>query len=132
MNEITSFVDGYDTSQQARIAFAWNGKHAKEFNDANQDFRRQVITHTLSRLDVVPLELVRDLFTAETQHAQEAWGVNLWVSALAQTLLIRGGAQELEIYGAAMGRGMDAGLASRNIQLPKSLALLLAAACRER
>jgi hypothetical protein len=132
MNELTAFVDGYDGTQQARITFAWNGKHAKEFQDANLELRRLVIENALPRLDVVPLALVRDLFTAETQFAQEAWGVNTCVSALAQALLIRGGASELEVYGAAIGRGMDAGLASKNIQLPPTLSLSLAQTCLER
>jgi hypothetical protein len=39
----TDFISGYAVDQLPQIMFAWNGKHAEEFEDTNQEFRWQVV-----------------------------------------------------------------------------------------
>lgn len=111
---VAEFVTFYTPSlDRPRICFAWNGAHAERFRDANEEFRRAVIKHALADLGAAPIELVRDLFDAETAHAWEAWGV--WfaaVHALARELLTRGGVEFVEDYLAGKFRGMDASCAA--------------------
>jgi len=110
MSTPAAFVANYSTAEcQARIAFAWNRKHAEQFLDANQEFRHPVVEHVLADLHTVTIELVRDLFDAETAFAKEAWGVNGCVTPLARELLTRGGPEYVEDYlRGKLGRGMDA------------------------
>ncbi len=42
MNPLT-FVSSYDSNLKVQIDFDWNGKHADEFQDRNQQFRRAII-----------------------------------------------------------------------------------------
>jgi len=109
--------------ERARITFAWNGKHAEEFQDANDAFRQQVLEVVLADVRAAPIELVRDLYDAETAHAKEAWGVNTEaVRSLAEELLTRGGPEFVEDYlRGKLGRGMDAFCASY-FDCPRELA----------
>src|SRR5262249_22075490 len=77
-------------------------------------------------LDTSPLILVRDLYLAETKFAKEAWGVHSCVSALAQTLLMRGGLSEFDYYYEGLKCGWDAYMAARNIHLSPEINSLLA------
>ncbi len=131
-NEVAQFATSYDPKNFNAIAFAWNGKHAEQFADANADFRRKVIDVVLAQPDAVPIELIRDLYTAETEYSREAWAVLPAVSQLAELLLIRGSNAFLDQYANGMGQGFDAALASRNISLPKSVAASLLAECEAR
>jgi hypothetical protein len=108
---------------RARVAFAWNGKHAEEFEDANYNFRRSVLRVVLADLHAAPIALVRDLYDAETAMAKEAWGVYAEaVRALAEELLTRGGPDYVEDFLAGkIGRGMDA-YCSAFFECPRELA----------
>lgn len=111
MSDLAEFVQFYTPAlDRARVAFAWNGRHADHFADANEPFRRRLLKHVLRTLGTVPIELVRDLFDAETAWAQQAWCVNAeGVRALAEELLTRGGPEFVEDFLAGkIGRGMDA------------------------
>ena len=111
MHQIADFVTFYTPSlDRARIGFAWNGLHADRFHDANEEFRRRVRKHVCAALGTTPIELIRDLYDAETAWAQQAWCVNAeGVRALAEELLTRGGPAFVEDYLAGKsGRGMDA------------------------
>ncbi len=111
MTDSDKFVKHYATAEdRQRIVFAWNGKHAEEFHDANYEFRQQVLEVVLSDIRTVPIELIRDLYDAETALAKEAWGVYTEaVRALAEELLTRGGPAFVEDFLAGkIGRGMDA------------------------
>ncbi|MDZ4821097.1 MAG: hypothetical protein SGJ20_19200 [Planctomycetota bacterium] len=74
-NDVTTFVAGYTSADECRICFAWNGKHAEEFDDANMNFRDAVYDFVLDDIEAVPIELVRDLFKAEAECSVEAWGI---------------------------------------------------------
>lgn len=111
MTDPREFVKQYRTVEdRSRVVFAWNGKHAEGFADANYDFRQLVLEIVLSDLKGAPIELVRDLYDAETALAQEAWGVYAEaVRALAEELLTRGGPAFVEDFlRGKIGRGMDA------------------------
>lgn len=126
MSDISEFVEFYTPSlDRPRIHFAWNGHHAERFRDANEDFRRRVLDYVLPNLGAAPIELVRDLYDAETAWAQQAWCVNAeTVRALAEELLTRGGPAFVEDYLAGKFRGMDASGAAY-FECPRALALLL-------
>jgi hypothetical protein len=118
------FVAGYETARdRARIAFNWNGEHAEQFRDANYDYRRLVLKVVLTNLASAPIDLVRDLYDAETAWAKEAWCVNSEaVSALARELLTRGGPDYAEDFlTGKVGRGMDASCAAY-FDCPRELA----------
>jgi hypothetical protein len=134
MNHTQQFVNSYSTAEdRQRIVFAWNGKHAEEFHDANDEFRQQVLALVLADPAVVPIELVRDLFDAETAMAKEAWGVNTEaVRALTRELLTRGGPAFVEDFLIGkIGRGMDAYCAAY-FDCPRELAEKLLAEVERR
>lgn len=97
MNDIEQYICNY-ASNDINIRFDWNGKHSDELEDRNYQFRRLVIEQVLQRSDIAPLSLLRDLFKAETQLANEAWGVSRCVSDLANLMLIRGGIEVINDF----------------------------------
>lgn len=130
MPVVKEFVRTYTPQAEAKIAFAWNGKHASELVDSNMQFRQEVCAHFENENDVFSLALVSALFKAETLFAKEAWGVNRVVSKLAQELLERGGVEYLDVYLAGARCGMDAFMETGNITLSKSRCQELVDRCR--
>lgn len=116
-----------------QIAFAWNGQHAETFADSNYEFRRRVVEVVLLDPSAAPIELVRDLYDAETRWAAEAWCVYAEaVRALAEELLTRGGPDFVEDYLAGkIGRGMDASC-SAYFDCPRELTVRLLAEVEHR
>jgi hypothetical protein len=98
MVDVADFIAGYAAADEARIRFAWNGQHADAFVDHNLEFRVSVREAVLADVSAAPIELIRDLFRAETQFAREAWCVTDGVGVLAEALLRRGGATYLDDY----------------------------------
>ena len=90
MDNLSQFIASYTDGDEHRIAFAWNGKHADAFQDANHEFRQAVLDAALASADVAPLALIRDLFRAETEWSREAWCVDNRVADLAGIMLTRG------------------------------------------
>lgn len=134
MADVAQFVAGYLSSRdRARIAFAWNGKHAEQFDDANYPFRRQVLKRALANPGAVSIDLVCDLYDAETAWAKEAWCVYAEaVRALAEELLTRGGPDYVEDFLAGkIGRGMDA-FGAAYFDCPRALAERLLAEVEQR
>lgn len=62
---VDNFITLYEGDNR-RIRFAWNGKHADDFEDANETFRAAVLARLLAHPELAPLPLVRDVFVAET------------------------------------------------------------------
>jgi hypothetical protein len=134
MSDDDRFVVNYVSARdRSRLAFAWNGKHADEFRDDNSEFRRRVLRRIRAKLSAVPIELVRDLYDAETAWACEAWCVNAEVvRTLAEELLTRGGPDHVEDFLAGkIGRGMDA-FCSAYFECPRELAVRLLAEVERR
>src|SRR4051794_22177657 len=99
MDEVAEFIRSYTkTAGGVRIRFDWNGKHAEGFVDHNLEFRAAVRDAVLADVTSAPLELVCDLFRAETQFSREAWCIVDGVSVLAETLLRSGGPAYLDDY----------------------------------
>lgn len=134
MSDLDRFVANYASALDwPRVAFTWNGRHADHFRDANSEFRQRVLRRTLKNLASAPIELVRDLYDAETAWAKEAWCVNAEaVRALAEELLTRGGPDYVEDFLAGkFGRGMDAHC-SAYFDCPRELAERLLAEVEHR
>jgi len=91
VSEISKFVRNYSEADAHRIVFAWNGRHADEFEDANLEFRQRVLDAVEAEPAAAPLTLIRDLFRAETELSREAWCVDQRVALLARVMLIRDG-----------------------------------------
>ena len=127
VNVIDSFVANYDDTCAERIRFAWNGKHADSFEDANYEFRKSVIERVLVDLDAAPLPLVRDLFTAETELSREAWCIDERVAQLAENLLVRGGTEMLFNFLRGKSQSFDASMCCGTVKLPPELSRALLA-----
>src|SRR6185369_17804322 len=95
INGIEQFVRDYDEGQRQRIEFAWNGKHASEFQDANQEFRSKAVSFVCENSGQGSLELLRDLFIEESKWSVHAWGAPLTFANLGALLLTRGGVHYL-------------------------------------
>jgi hypothetical protein len=131
MNDVAAFIASYNSTNERRIRFDWNGKHAEEFVDRNLEFRAVVREAVLADVSAAPLELVRDLFRAETQCSREAWGIVDRVDILAESLLRRGGTQYLDDFLDGKFQSFDASLGSVfAVDLPLAESML--AAVRQR
>ena len=98
MASVRDFIVNYSPGDEARVGFAWNGKHGTEFRDGNLEFRQAVLGEVLDRPEGVPAGLLRDLFRAETECAREAWGVSGRIGELALLLLTVGGPDYIVDY----------------------------------
>ena len=132
MTDIHDFINRFDPSDVARVAFAWNGKHADDFEDANLDFRRAVVKEVLANPEAASVELLRALVDAETAFAKEAWGTNLWVHTLAEHMLIRGSTKVVSDFLTFWYRGMDAHCELSRVSLPAHVAEQCEAFCAKR
>jgi hypothetical protein len=110
--DVAAFIAGYTSADEGRVRFDWNGQHAEGFVDRNMAFREPVRVAVLADVSAAPLELVRDLFRAETECSREAWGIVEDVSVLAEELLRRGGPSYLDDYLAGKFQSFDANLGS--------------------
>lgn len=129
--DVLTFIERYTPADEHRIRFDWNGKHAEEFVDHNMEFRDVVRETVLTNLVTTPIELIRDLFRAETEFSREAWCIADGVGDLAESLLRRGGVQYLDDYLDGRFQSFDASLGSAfDVDLP--LAQTMLAAVRER
>lgn len=132
MDKESQFIQSYSSSAgEPRIRFEWNGKHAEGFVDCNMEFRNAIREAVLANVAAAPLELVRDLFRAETQCSREAWGIVDGVGILAEALVRRGGPAYLDDYLEGKFQSFDASLGSAfEYDLPLARAML--AEVRER
>lgn len=125
MVDVAAFIAGYTPADEARIRFDWNGKHAEEFVDRNIGFREPIREAVLADVSAAPLELVRDLFRAETQFSREAWCIVDGVSVLGESLIRRGGTAYLDDYLEGKFQSFDASLGSAfEYDLPLARAML--------
>ena len=123
--DLAGFIAGYTSADESRIRFDWNGQHAEGFVDRNMVFREHVREAVLAKVSAAPLELVRDLYRAETEFSREAWCIVKNVSVLAEELLRRGGVVYLDDYLKGKFQSFDANLGSAfNYDLPLAQAML--------
>ncbi|MDH3741667.1 MAG: hypothetical protein OER56_08720, partial [Hyphomicrobiales bacterium] len=86
---VTEFVESY-TDDASAIIFDWNGKHADEFQDANEAFRCAVIDCVIADPERAPLLLLVELYRALTDHSAEAWSIDQRVETIARLMLVKG------------------------------------------
>jgi hypothetical protein len=131
MDIATEFISNYAEASRKRIEFAWNGKHAAEFQDSNQDFRWQVIGLCMSKPGIASSLLLEHLFLADAEWTAEAWGSPHHFAQLASSLLEIGKEAALGSFSKGFVRSFDTFGACHGIQLPKPLLLSLIASAKE-
>jgi hypothetical protein len=119
--QTSSNLSNYSPSERERIAFAWNGKHAEGFIDANQSFRWAIVKECIANSERVPLPLLEDLFLADADWAVQAWGAPEHFAPLGFVLLVRGGSAALESFAKGFNASFDTFGACHEIQLPAGL-----------
>lgn len=98
MSAVTDFIEKYTEADRGKIAFAWNGKHSVDFEDANQEFRWEVIQACLRLPEQAPLLLLEHLFLADSEWSRQAWGSPRHFAGLGGALLMRGKEAALESF----------------------------------
>ncbi|KRF31634.1 hypothetical protein [Paenibacillus sp. Soil787] len=86
--DLLSFSTGYKINNRNLILFDWNGKHANEFVDSNQQYRRSIIKFVIENEQIFfPVELIRDLFLEEAKWSVQAWSVEFDFHKLGEKLI---------------------------------------------
>lgn len=125
------FISRYAADQQPQIKFAWNGKHAEEFEDTNQEFRWQVVAQCIAQPELAPLNLLEHLFLADAEWAAEAWGSPHHFAELGTLLLVRGQEAAIDCFSRGYVRSFDTYGACHQIQLSQPLLSTLSVAASE-
>ena len=107
MDAVESFVSNYSEADRSRIAFAWNGEHAQEFVDANQEFRWQVVRACLQSPQDAPPGLLEALFLEDAEWSAQAWGAPHHFGPLGSVLLEYGRDGTLEAFARGCVRSFD-------------------------
>jgi len=131
-DELKSFIVGYTPDDEALIRFDWNGAHGDGLRDSNYEFRKEVLTEALAYLGGVPIELVRDLYRAETEFSKEAWCVDMRVSQLAKHLLYEGGDHFVADYLEGKYQSFDSSRAAAAFRVDREMAEHLLSVAQER
>jgi hypothetical protein len=97
-NDVIKFIDDYSSEKINAISFQWNGKHASEFFDANQEFRTELTESVIKNPENVSVDLVRDLFIESSKWSVEAWCSPFYFSKLGEIILSKGGKQYLNDF----------------------------------
>lgn len=101
------------------MRFEWNGKHAGDFVDANQEFRRAVRQAALGDPSAFPLELFRHLAAEEAEWSREAWCAPEDFPELLAALLRRGGREAIRDFAAAANFTFDTFGAAHEVRLTR-------------
>jgi hypothetical protein len=131
MVNITEFISHYTDASCEQIAFAWNGKHASEFQDANQVLRWEVIEICIAQPAIAPLLLLEHAFLADADWAVEAWGSPHHFAQLASVLLERGQEAAMDSFSKGFVRSFDTFGACHEVTLSKPLLLRLTQSVKE-
>jgi len=131
-DDVRSFVTQYRPEAADRIRFAWNGKRAAEFIDANQDFRFRVVEYVFANPGDASPQLLSDLFRESANWAREAWGVPKHFADLGAALLSRGGEDLLPQFLSGFLESFDTFGACHQMKLDPVLTRRLIQAVEER
>ncbi len=116
--EPLTFISQYNNEYRELISFAWNGKHSKEFEDLNQDYRRRIIEFIIENNHLyVPLELTRDIFLEESLWAIEAWCVYQKYHLIGERLLKDGGIKYIDDFLQGAFSSFDTYCSSRTMNI---------------
>jgi hypothetical protein len=132
MSSIQEYVTNYSVADSARVAFAWNGKHAAEFEDTNQDYRLAVATYCIEHPEQASPELLTTLLRADADWSREAWCSPGHFDQLASTLLIRGREAVLDTFADCLYASFDTYGACHHMRLPQHVLTVLSEALRQR
>jgi hypothetical protein len=121
MNDISLFISSYSEAVLPRICFAWNGKHATEFEDANQGYRWQVVDQCLKAPQTASPLLLEHLFLADAEWTAEAWGAPGHFAQLGSLLLERGQERAVGVFAEGFVRSFDTFGACHELNLPAEL-----------
>lgn len=129
--DVPEFVRGYDRSDWERLRFAWNGQHAEDFEDANQEFRAAVTRYAIENPGEATAELLADLFQAHSEWSREAWCAPLGFEEIGALLLSGGGGAVLPRFAKGFVATFDTFGACHAMQLDPTLLRSLQVRCRE-
>lgn len=132
MTTAKNFVASYVDSDSERVSFAWNGKHADKFIDANQEIRWDVVRYCIENPNDSPLSLLEALLRADAAWAREAWCSPNHFHDLAQIFLIRGRTAALDAFADSLSASFDTFGACHRLQLPSDILSELTSALRQR
>jgi hypothetical protein len=132
MDAVEEYIANYVESDAERIAFAWNGKHATEFVDTNQDFRWQVIRHCVAHPESASVPLLEALIRADAAWSREAWCSPNHFDSLARVLLVCGREAALDTFTECFLASFDTFGACHQMELPPELLSELTSALRQR
>jgi hypothetical protein len=131
MSSAAEFISQYTASSRGEIDFAWNGKHAADFRDSNQEFRWQVVNLCINQSSLASPLLLEHLFLADAEWAAEAWGSPHHFAQLGSALLEIGQEAVLDSFSKGLVRSFDTFGACHEIQLSKPLLARLSASAKE-
>lgn len=131
MTDIPSFISSYSDADYSAIKFEWNGKHAAEFKDDNQEFRWKISFACIENPSSASALLLEHLFLADADWSKEAWGAPHHFGKLGQTLLLMGGRDALVPFSAGFVRSFDTFGACHEIELPGEICTQLLTATKE-
>ncbi|MEM7554067.1 MAG: hypothetical protein AAF378_08200 [Cyanobacteria bacterium P01_A01_bin.84] len=126
--ELSKFIDNYDSNSEKIISFSPSESENKPI-DNNFEFRQLVIQEVIQTPENAPLELLWDLFEAETLFAKTNFSVNPNLRHLASILLIRGGTKYLQKFLRYRYLSFDIYCETAQIKIPQELSLQLALEC---
>jgi len=132
MSNVQEYVANYTPAEAARVAFAWNGKHAAEFQDTNQEFRLAVAKYCIEHPEQASPELLETLLRADAAWSREAWCSPGQFDKLARVLLIRGGDSVLDAFAECFYSSFDTFGACHHMQLPQHVLVVLLEALQQR
>lgn len=121
MSVISDFISQYTQASQVQIGFAWNGKHAQEFEDSNQEFRWQIANQCIAQPESASPVLLEHLFMADAEWTAEAWGSPQHFAQLATVFLERGQEAAVVSFSTGFTRSFDTFGACHEIQLSDHL-----------
>lgn len=127
MDDVAASIAAYSAADRGRIDFAWNGKHADEFVDANEEFRWSVVRACLAAPQAPSVLLLEHLFVADAEWTVQAWGSPLHFGQLGQLLLMRGQERALDTFAACLFRSFDTYGGCTEIELPREIVARLIA-----
>lgn len=114
------FIATYDQTQRNKISFDWNGKHAAEFVDVNQEFRQALLCRLLETNAKNDL-LVCDVFLESAKWSRECWCAPFHFGKLGQKLLVDGGTDYLGPFLEGLFYSFDTFGSCHSIDLPADL-----------
>lgn len=132
MTTAKDYVANYAESDSERVAFAWNGEHAAEFIDANQEFRWEVVRYCIAHPDDASPPLLDALLRADAAWSREAWGSPNHFHSLAHVLLVRGREAALDTFADCFSTSFDTFGACHQLQLPSDVLAELTSALHQR